>query len=547
MGTDAHDPGRIRRLLGTTPLAHIVTDQTGRIRALNRAAESLIGVMGGQAVGRPLSDFFADPGAYRDRLEELGRGDAVEDWLTDVVPATRESLPARVSAVPFEAGADGEVGLHWVVTPTGVERVAAERDMQLHREQAARAAMERVVRRARYVSEASRRLMGVLDPMDVWRTAAEIVAEYAPGVVFVELVGQSSLEVRAVGGSEELRHRLGPLVDRSLPLESRAESPFGVPMDRLAAALRSAEPAVVSGPDDTTHLLVPLRAHVSSRGAMILWLASDAAVQEELLVSVHVAERIALALETAVLFQEVVRARRGAEQASAAEADFLAVVSHELRTPLMAIVSYAELLEQRADELPEKVGRYARQIAAAAAHQRQLVEQILSYRRLQQGDDDYSPEELDFRQAAQFAMAMARPSARSKPMELELRLPDEPVRGKADVGKLRQILTNLLTNAIRHTHEGHVRLVLETDKPWVVFRVEDTGEGIPPDLLPRIFDRFWRGPSEVSQSRGSGLGLTITRELVALMRGEIAVRSEPGKGTTFTVRLPLVAEPDASR
>ena len=124
---------------------------------------------------------------------------------------------------------------------------------------------------------------------------------------------------------------------------------------------------------------------------------------------------------------------------------------------------------------------------------------------------------------------------------MESVLPGGAVPGTGDRSKLQQILTNLLSNAVRHTAAGHVRVRLEPAEETVRFIVEDTGEGIPADDLPRIFDRFWRGSGSDRERGRSGLGLTITRELVSRMGGEIGVESEPGTGTTFTVEVPRYA------
>jgi signal transduction histidine kinase len=514
----------LRRLLARAPVGHIVTDFSGTILSTNQVAATWFGgTSAAGAVG--LGELMENASTLQDRLARLGRGEAIEGWETAVSAADRTLVPVLISAiaVPGEPGGDAEI--HWVLAD---RRSGGD---------AERVAMERVAKRAAYVSEASRRLMGVVEPGDVWRTAAAIVAEYAAAVALVEAVEDTTVVVRAVAEAGNGPGHLTPLVGREYDVRDPQATLLGVPATRIGAAIQRAEPEVVTIAGEGTALVVPLRAHVSARGAMVVRLKGGVSLREELVVSRHVAERIALALETALLFKEVVRARRGAEVATEMEADFLAVVSHEVRTPLTAIVSYAELLTQRADELPDKVAHYAQQIAAAASHHRQLVEQILSYRRLRQGEDDVSAEPLDFRHAAQFAASLTRPFKDGE-VDLILDLPEDPVRGSADVGKLRQILANLLTNAIRHTREGQVRIALEAGDGWVVFRVEDTGEGIPAESLPRIFERFWRGPARSDQPRGSGLGLTITRELVDRMGGEIEVKSEPGVGTKVTVRLP---------
>lgn len=539
---------RYEELFLNAPAPYLTTDSSGTIREINHAAGALIGLQPELATGNPLPLFVPERQELRSRLERLGRLERVDSWETDVVPRRGENVPVRMSAVPMAGGEGEETEIRWVLTDLRPEREVRARERDLHREQATRAALQRVAGRARFLSEASARLMGRLDPEEVWDTAAAVLRTFVEAGVLLELGEDEAVHVTAVIGESDHGRRLQGLRDRRLELggEKGAEE---LPLARIALALRQGEPEVVTGPEGPAHgppgaaapgpcLIVPLQGRHGPRGAAVVWLGHGATVGEELLVMRTLADRVTLALETAELFQELVRARRTAEEASAAESDFLAVVSHELRTPLTAIVSYAELLKGRADELPEKLARYANQIAGAAEHQRRLVDQILAYKRLQRGSDPLACEELDFRQPVELAASMARPLAKDRPVEVQLDLPDEPVVGRCDPGRLRQILTNLLTNAIRHTREGYVRLSLQAEDPWMVFRVEDTGEGIPEEALPRIFDRFWRGPSTGVTRGGSGLGLTITRELVTGMGGEITVESEPDVGTIVTVRLP---------
>jgi PAS domain S-box-containing protein len=547
---------RYQALFHDAPAAYLITDVNGGIREINAAAARLLQLPPSQARGKPLPVLVRDPAGLRSRLARLARMERIEDWTTEVMARDGGTVPVQVSAAAVD-GADGAASeIRWLLRDIRHERAAQERERALHREQAARAAMARVAERARHLAEMSGHLMGILDPDAVWTTAATILEAQATAVALVEFRPQPGAEpevrVRGTGGTRAARAHLEPLVGRGLPLPEAAAA-LRIPPDRLANVARQGEPDVVpageGGERDAGDpsvdwagpaLVIPLRGREATLGAMVIRVGGDANMGEEMLVNRHLSDRIALALETAQLFQELVRARRRAEEAGTAEADFLSMISHELRTPLTAIVSYAELLEERVDDMPAKLRRYAHQIAAAAHHQRELVEQVLAYKGLQRDPPGGDPEELDFRDVAHFAVGLVRPQVEDRPIVLETHLPPVPVRGTCDAGKLRQILANLLTNAIRHTAEGHVRLSVTTQKEWVELRVEDTGEGIPADELPRIFDRFWRGANARARA-GSGLGLTIVRELVTRMHGEIAVHSEPGAGTAFTVRLPRVA------
>jgi signal transduction histidine kinase/PAS domain-containing protein len=540
---------RFEELFRHAPIAYLITDMDGRIQDANDAASALLQVPFARITDKPLAAYFRSAGELRDQLARLARFESIENWDTRLIPLSGRPIPVRIAATAAQATASGQIEVRWVLRDVRPERASRDRQRHLHREQAARAALEQVAERARFLSDASARLMGLLNADAVWQIASELAESHAAGVVVLERpdADPDRLEVRATGGNRAMRTRLEPLRGQVIDLGSEGPVAGVLPLEPVRAALRHGEPEVVPAggdePDDHAGLLVvPIVAGSRTVGLIAAWLPPGRRLGEEVLMQRTLAERVGLALEAATLFEEVVRARRRAEEATAAESDFLAMVSHELRTPLTAIISYSELLEDRSSEMPPKLARYAHQIAGAAKHQRQLVEQILSYKQVQREDAGAAePEELDFRDVAQFAVAMVRPQVEGKPVEVMAELPPVPVPGVCDPGKLRQILANLLSNAIRHTEAGHVRLSLSTDDPYVVMTVEDTGEGIGAEALPRIFDRFWRGAGMGEASRGSGLGLTITRELVTRMSGEIGVESEPGKGTTFTVRIPRVA------
>lgn len=535
---------RYQDLFDNAPVAYLITDVAGLIQEINAAAVALLRLSPADAGRKPLPLFVRDPADLRGRLAQLARLERVEDWVTEVVPPGGAPIAVQISAKAVGAP-DREPEIRWLLRDISHEQAAQRRERALHREQAARVATQRVAERARYLAEVSGELMGVLDPDDVWRAAASALQPVGTAALLVELdeeagAGGESVVVRAAIGSLGAGHDLKELENR--PFDEEAELAVGVSLPNIVAAVRRGQPDVLPGADaGSSCLVIPLRTRDATHGVIVLWLRPEANVGEELLVNRHLADRIALALETARLFQEVVRTRRQAEEAGAAEADFLSMVSHELRTPLTAIISYAELLEARVDDMPEQLRRYAHQVSAAAEHQRQLVERILSFKRVQSVGAGGQPEALDYRDIAQFAVGLVRPQVEDKPVELVTELPADPVRGSCDPGMLRQVLANLLANAVRHTETGHVRLSLTDRDERVELTVEDTGSGIKPADLPRIYDRFWRGATAGHERSGSGLGLTIVRELVHHMHGEISVDSEVGVGTRFTVRIPRVA------
>jgi signal transduction histidine kinase len=253
------------------------------------------------------------------------------------------------------------------------------------------------------------------------------------------------------------------------------------------------------------------------------------------------AERAREEAEAAV--QQAEAARKEAESANGAKSDFLAVMSHELRTPLAAIMGYQELLADGiTGPITEAQGQQLGRIKASARHLLSLIDEILTFTRLDAGRETVVVDKFDVEGAMNQAAEIAEPLVHTKKLELKLIPPPSPVLIESDSTKVRQILVNLLSNAVKFTDAGTVTLEGRALKNEVQFLVSDTGIGIQPENLNRIFDPFWQVEQKATRrATGTGLGLTVCRRLANLMGGDVAVTSEVGKGTTFTVTLPMTA------
>jgi two-component system, OmpR family, sensor kinase len=220
---------------------------------------------------------------------------------------------------------------------------------------------------------------------------------------------------------------------------------------------------------------------------------------------------------------------------------FVADASHELRTPLAAIRGYAELTRPRRGELPEDVTHALERVESESIRMTGLVEDLLLLARLDAGRPvervavDLSPLLVD---------AVSDAHATGPNHRWKLELPEEPITVSGDAARLHQVVANLLANARTHTPAGtHVIIRLAADRGDAVLTVTDDGPGIPPTLLPDVFERFARGDGSRSRAAGStGLGLAIVAAVVEAHGGSVQVRSAPGE-TAFTVRLPLVSVP----
>lgn len=263
-----------------------------------------------------------------------------------------------------------------------------------------------------------------------------------------------------------------------------------------------------------------------------------AAAIEGVLVLVHdVTERVARE-------EELRKALQDAEGASQAKSDFLAAMSHELRTPLAAIVGYMDLLHgEMVGAVAPLQKTYLGRVRAAAQHLISIIEGILTFSRVDAGKEQLHLEPCDATRLAREVEELFEPQALLKQLVLSIRVPDCETPILTDVTKLRQILINLLGNAVKFTDRGQVALEMRVEDTRVVFTIRDTGPGIGADDMGRIFDAFTQLDQSLRRSKGgTGLGLPVSRKLAHLLGGDLAVESRPGEGTAFTLWLPMRLE-----
>lgn len=241
----------------------------------------------------------------------------------------------------------------------------------------------------------------------------------------------------------------------------------------------------------------------------------------------------------ATSFNEMVQQVQSSQQAMR---DFVANVSHELRTPLTSIQGYAQALLDGTAKQPE---RAAQVIHDEAARLGRLVTGLLDLAKLDSRQAGLQRSPVDLAQLLRTVEDRLRLAADERQIEVQTQIDRLPVV-IGDGDRLAQVFTNLLDNALKHTPEGQaVKLSAESGNGWISVHVDDSGEGIPEEELPRIFERFYRLDKSRAggADRGAGLGLAISREIVQAHGGTLTAKSIPGRGSRFTVRLP-VALPD---
>jgi signal transduction histidine kinase len=226
--------------------------------------------------------------------------------------------------------------------------------------------------------------------------------------------------------------------------------------------------------------------------------------------------------------------------------DFVALVSHELRTPTNTIVGWARMIEDGTMR-PESLKRAVGAIGRNAESLRQLIEDLMDTSQLVSGRMRLAIGDVDFGEVVRDAIDVVRLSADNRGVALTDAIqPDLPlIRG--DAGRLKQVVWNLLANAIKFTPAGgHVTVALVSTDAGLRLEVHDTGEGIDPAFLPHVFERYRQAAAATTSPRSLGLGLAIVRHLVELHGGTVTAYSPgPGRGSTFVVELPLAASPEA--
>lgn len=316
------------------------------------------------------------------------------------------------------------------------------------------------------------------------------------------------------------------------------------------------DPRTVAALADSTALGVPFRCEIQNRtkdGSQVWIETNQVPVLDE-----HGAVEMTVAIDRDVTQakrheRELEQARQAAEEGARAKAEFLATMSHEIRTPMNGVIGMADLLLE--SQLTEDQRLYGDTIRSSALALLAVINDVLDLSKLDARKMVLDPVEFDLCACLQDTIRLLHAQARDKGLELNMIIEgDVPEHVRGDDGRLRQILINLIGNALKFTQQGGVtvraRGKRRGDVVFLEVDVEDTGIGIPEDKLELIFERFSQADASTTrQFGGTGLGLTISRLLTEAMGGDIRVTSEPGAGSCFSVSLvfPVVAGSEAGR
>jgi signal transduction histidine kinase/PAS domain-containing protein len=519
---------RFHNIIQRTADGIVIVGGDRRIRFVNPAAEALF--------GRPAIELLGQDFGFPLVVDDTTEIDIVRPGAEPIVAELRTTHTSWLEE-PAQL-----VSLRDITD----RKKAEQRARRLVIEQSAREQAERADRRSRFLAEAS----AILDAsLDLDATLDRLARLLVPGLAdwcVIDLVEAGELR-RAAGvhGNsdrqgllEELKRRFPPRPDSPHP----ASHPLARSRPLLLRELDRRVIRELAGDDEHARLLhelgtrsviaVPIRSREQPLGALTLVRGEHEFDAADLALAEEVGARASRAIDNARLYQ-------AALDASRAKSDFLAVVSHELRTPLNAILGYSELLLGDMGEDFDRQ-RALRRIDASARHLLQIIDEILTHAGLENGRGEPQLQPCRLRELVDDVVAVAEPLVAEKGLDFRLRVSSPEAELHSDRHKIRQIMLNLISNAVKFTDEGHIELQAELDGDALVLVVADTGIGIAAAHLERIFDPFWQAEQPLTRvSGGTGLGLSICRRLADMLGGALHVTSKVGAGSTFTLRLPL--------
>lgn len=404
----------------------------------------------------------------------------------------------------------------------------------LEREKSARKDAERLAHLSRLLAEITAGLTTSLDPSATIPPICELLADELSAECRVEVSGVGALSVCASrSGAADLADLAewiarvpAPCTD-SLHWNGADPLPEGPMGERLEA---SGSKGVIREPfrhGDVCH------------GVIVV--VAEHPFEEDERVLVHsTAQRVALALENARLYRE-------SELASTAKDEFLATLSHELRTPMTSILGWSRLLDEERDLDAETRSMAIGSISRSATVQAQLIDDLLDVSRILTGKLTLEPATVVLQDVVRAAVDTQGSLAAEKSVELALTMPEGPIFVRADAARLQQVVWNVLSNAIKFSQTGQrVEIDVASAGDEAVIEVRDHGEGIDPEILPFIFERFRQAAMSSKRNQtGLGLGLSIAQYLSALHGGRLEAESEgPGRGARFRLALPRLVEPE---
>jgi len=539
---------RYRELVENANDIVFTLDLDGNVTSINKAVEPITGYSPAELIGVNMSDFLTPGSTQSARLMTERKLAGVERTNYEVEVRAKDG---RIFTLEINSRLAMQQG-----QPVGVQGVARDITSRRHAEEALRQADLRALseyeRLLEKVAGLAQTLGTARDLLAIFRGLRDFTLLSVPCEgLFVSLYDPVR-DVRTAcygwGDGQEIdTGELPPMPVNFTGINSRAVRTNQVIITNDYETETFGHPAVLVGPDNGLRPQSSLTAPMAVMGRIIgtieVQTYEKAAYRAEHATAMRMAANLtAVAIENVRLLERESTARASAEESNRLKDEFLATVSHELRTPLTAILGWSRMLQGGAlDDV--MAARAIETINRNAKAQAQIIDDILDVSRIITGNLYLELHPIELAPVLEAAINVVRPTADAKGIQIEVSFEPHPMAVLGDTNRLQQVFWNLLSNAVKFTPTGgRVMVGLRLVDSEVEIVVSDTGQGIAPDFLPFVFDRFRQADSTSTRQHGGlGLGLAIARHLVEIHGGVISASSRgDGAGATFTVRLPLV-------
>lgn len=481
---------RYQELFEFTPHAYLVTDVAGVISEANQAAEKLLGVRCDRLIGKPLIVFLSETERrnFRNYLIQLQKSKTTQEWELEIQPRNKQPLPAACIAVPILDSYGNVMGLRWQIQDISQRKQAEQIEKEwrmLDRILSASPAKICLIEETGkylYASPAAAKIFGLAATQIVGKTGYDL--GFPPQIVEKFDTQRQTVALTKVTITDEF-------------------SLYGI-----------------NGIEDYEYTLSPLADDSIINGNAVVVTFRD--------ITKH--KQIATEINKALCRQR---------QLHEMKARLISIVSQEIRTPLANIFATAEILTNYSQEWSqERKTKQLQNLQASVKYINQLFNDLILISEAEAGKLQISASILDVEQFCQKLIAQT-PFGEEKRSTINFSAQCEHTNACLDRKLLRYILANLLSNAITYSPEaGEIQFDLMTKDKQIIFRIKDSGIGIPVEDRDHIFEWFYRG-SNIGNVEGIGLGLSVVKQCVELHKGHIAIESEVGVGTTVTVTLPM--------